>query len=87
MANREDPVFIIRSQDYNRASIAACIGVLYYDFALTLGSEVRLYWRKEKWSWTRSFFFLNRYTALAAHVPIAFEFFLPDLSEKRYEPQ
>ena len=35
--------------------IDTLLGILYYDYALTIGSELRLYWGKEKLSWTRCF--------------------------------
>ncbi|KAI0071035.1 hypothetical protein K474DRAFT_1607570, partial [Panus rudis PR-1116 ss-1] len=54
--------------------------ILYYDWLLTLCDEVRLYWQ-HPFSLTSFFYYLNRYTSLIAHMPIAVEFYL-DLSEE-----
>lgn len=49
--------------------------ILYYEYVLTLPTEVRQYWQKGRWSLATVLFFLNRYVAIISHVPIVYEYF------------
>ena len=53
---------------------------LYYDYFLTIVPEYNLFWVDSRLSWTSFLFFLNRYSALVAHVPVLIQYFwnLPD---------
>ena len=54
--------------------------ILYYDYFLTIVPEYNLFWVDSRLSWTSFLFFLNRYSALVAHVPVLIQYFwnLPD---------
>ncbi|KAF9446754.1 hypothetical protein P691DRAFT_707960 [Macrolepiota fuliginosa MF-IS2] len=56
--------------------------ILYYDYLLTLGDEIRLFW-SEKLTVTIVIFYLNRYIALLGHIPIIFGRYLLSLSSDR----
>ena len=63
-------------------SSAISLAVLYFDYALTFGMEVERFWKRE--FSTASFgFFLNRYLAVFAHIPIIYEFFGPQTPSVR----
>ena len=53
--------------------------MLYYDFALTFGMEVERFWGR-RLTLVSCVFFLNRYIALAGHIPVFWEFFGHSLS-------
>ncbi|KAJ8490187.1 hypothetical protein ONZ45_g13290 [Pleurotus djamor] len=55
----------------------AAVTILYYDYLLTLPMEIDRYWslKVTTFSWTRFLFYLNRYTALLAHVPVIVAYF------------
>lgn len=44
--------------------------ILYYDYALTLSSEVDRFWSSKSLTWASSFFYINRYLSLFGHIPI-----------------
>ncbi|TFK69205.1 hypothetical protein BDN72DRAFT_624437 [Pluteus cervinus] len=48
--------------------------VLYYDYLLTLPAEVELFWKRKEFSWFATLFYLNRYSALFAHIPVFMEY-------------
>ncbi|TBU56172.1 hypothetical protein BD310DRAFT_824403, partial [Dichomitus squalens] len=50
------------------------VALLYYNFATTVDLEVERYWSGSR-SWASVFFFINRYTAVLAHIPVVYEFF------------
>ncbi|KAI0078646.1 hypothetical protein K474DRAFT_892514 [Panus rudis PR-1116 ss-1] len=75
-------LFFAQSIYISRCSVAASLAILYYDWLLTLPSEVEYYW-KRKWSTTSFFYFLNRYCSLLAHIPVIVEFYA-DLSEESF---
>ncbi|KAG6871731.1 hypothetical protein C0993_002817, partial [Termitomyces sp. T159_Od127] len=50
--------------------------ILYYDYALTLSTEVERFWSSESFSWGSAFFYLNRYLALFGYIPILAQNFL-----------
>lgn len=55
--------------------------ILYYDYLLTFGDEVRFFWRRKKTNCFTILFFLNRYVQLVGNVGIAMQEF-SDVSEK-----
>lgn len=58
--------------------------ILYYDYALTLSTEVERFWSSPSFSWGSTFFYLNRYLALFGHIPIvAQDFFVSDIPGKK----
>ncbi|KAI0077600.1 hypothetical protein K474DRAFT_1661533 [Panus rudis PR-1116 ss-1] len=67
----------------NKYTIAASMALLYWDLLLTTPEEIQLYgWLNVKdLTWTTFCYYLNRYSAVVMHVPIAFEYFL-QLSNK-----
>ncbi|KAI0077602.1 hypothetical protein K474DRAFT_1771680 [Panus rudis PR-1116 ss-1] len=73
-------LFYARSIFLSRCSVAAALTILYYDWLLTIPSEIDLYWQ-HRFSYTSFFYFLNRYSSLLAHVPVAVEFYV-DLPTK-----
>ncbi|TCD60505.1 hypothetical protein EIP91_009951 [Steccherinum ochraceum] len=63
----------------NQYLVVSALALLYWDYFLTLSDEIKLYWGKQHKFFKSSvsiLFFLNRYVALFAHVPVAFEFFV-----------
>ncbi|KAK7683635.1 hypothetical protein QCA50_013473 [Cerrena zonata] len=68
-------IWIFGSREPDRYSIAASVVILYYDYLLTINSEYNLFWLDSRLSWISFFYFLNRYTALIAQVPVIVEFF------------
>ena len=64
--------------DSRRPNLAFAV-VLYYDYILTIISEITLYWL-HPFTWTSFFFFLTRYSSIILYVPIALEFFAPRLT-------
>lgn len=54
----------------------AALTLLYYDYALTFGSERRLLWSQRSFKqWGSILFFLNRYCAVLGHFPVFFQLF------------
>ncbi len=49
--------------------------ILYYDFALTLVSEIEFFWTSANWSIISVLFVVNRYFGLLGAIPIGFEYF------------
>ncbi|KAI0370915.1 hypothetical protein BV20DRAFT_943114, partial [Pilatotrama ljubarskyi] len=64
------------SNHINRIFAAIAFGVLWYDFVLTIPSEVERYWKGGR-SWASIFYFLNRYMSVLSHIPVVVEFFEP----------
>jgi len=79
-ASLMDAVTLLRNTRVNRYTVVASVVLLYYDFALTLADELRLYWFVSRHGWASFFFFLNRYIGLLGNIPIFLEFFA-NLSE------
>lgn len=50
------------------------LAILYYDYALTLSTEVERFWRRP-WSLVSFGFYLNRYLSLLGHIPVMYEFY------------
>ena len=46
------------------------IAILFYDYGLTLGEEINLFWKQSKRSWPFVLFTFNRYIALLNHILI-----------------
>ena len=57
--------------------------ILYFDYVLTFDMEVERFWQRQ-FSWISLGFFLNRYIAVAMHIPVMFEFFWTSLPSVRY---
>ncbi|TFY77035.1 hypothetical protein EWM64_g6978 [Hericium alpestre] len=51
--------------------------VLYYDYVLTLPMEFECYWQPGSLNLASGIFFVNRYVALAGHIPIVYQCFVP----------
>jgi len=49
--------------------------ILYYDYVLTLPTEIRRFWTLQSFSWAAFFFFLNRYLAVLGRIPVVMETF------------
>ncbi|PIL24129.1 hypothetical protein GSI_13881 [Ganoderma sinense ZZ0214-1] len=49
--------------------------ILYYDFALTVVSEIEFFWTSANWSIISVLFVVNRYFGLLGTVPLGFEYF------------
>lgn len=49
--------------------------ILYYDYFLTLSTEVDGYWCAGSHSWASIVFLVNRYVALLGHVPLLYVLF------------
>ena len=49
--------------------------ILYYDFALTLVSEIEFFWTSANWSIISVLFVVNRYFGLIGAIPLGFEYF------------
>ncbi|KAF9485255.1 hypothetical protein BDN70DRAFT_871667 [Pholiota conissans] len=60
---------------------AASFALLYYDYLLTLPTEVSRFWNSRRLTWASSLFYGNRYISLIGHVPVMFQYFWtsPDL--------
>ena len=54
--------------------ITCLLGILYYDYFITLGMEIELYWRKPM-SLGSFGFFLNRYLSVLGYIPAMIEFY------------
>ncbi|KAK7683050.1 hypothetical protein QCA50_013722 [Cerrena zonata] len=76
--------FLLNSRDLNRQGVLSALVVLYYDYSLTFFREVELFWLEPRFTWPSFFFFLTRYSALLAHIPIVLEFFVSTLSYQIY---
>ncbi|KAI0695255.1 hypothetical protein C8T65DRAFT_584461, partial [Cerioporus squamosus] len=48
--------------------------ILYYDYALTVDTEIERIWRRP-WSLVSFGFFLNRYLSLLGHIPVMYEIY------------
>ncbi len=55
--------------------------ILYYDYALTVASEIEWYWRPPSFSLSSCLFALIRYYGLLGPIPVFFEYFPVDISE------
>ncbi|KAK7683140.1 hypothetical protein QCA50_013813 [Cerrena zonata] len=67
--------FLVHTRELSRYSVVASGALLYYDYILTVVQEYKLFWLDQRFSWTLFLYFLNRYIALIAYIPIAIEFF------------
>ncbi|KIM57189.1 hypothetical protein SCLCIDRAFT_1219628 [Scleroderma citrinum Foug A] len=56
-------------RDVGRSFIAAVFTFLLYDYTLTIGREIDLFWKRSWRSWTFFLFIANRYITLFGHVP------------------
>ncbi|EIN09106.1 hypothetical protein PUNSTDRAFT_120530 [Punctularia strigosozonata HHB-11173 SS5] len=69
------PVAVLHAQTdvfITRYIYTVSFAVLYYDYALTLGTEIARYWGR-RLTWPSAFFLVNRYLSLLGFVPIVFE--------------
>lgn len=51
------------------------LGLLYFDYSLTVGSEINLFWGSARWSAASVLFVVNRYLGLLGIIPVMFEYF------------
>ena len=58
--------------------------LLFYDYCLTLGTEIEYFWKRARVSAVSTLFVLNRYLTLLGQIPIIVEYFvlLPPLVGK-----
>ncbi|KAI0720948.1 hypothetical protein C8T65DRAFT_825985 [Cerioporus squamosus] len=61
----------------------AAFTVLYYDYALTVTSEIQWYWSPPSFSLSSFLFALSRYFGLLGPIPVFLEYFPADFSEHR----
>ncbi|KAI0078631.1 hypothetical protein K474DRAFT_1660250 [Panus rudis PR-1116 ss-1] len=78
--------FFAQSIYLSRYSVAVSLAILYYDWILTLPDEISLYWQR-RCSFTSFLYFLNRYSSLIAHIPVAVQIYSPRLSIQTYVRQ
>lgn len=57
--------------------------VLYFDYLLTLGDEVRFVWPTKRLTLVAIVFYLNRYISLLGYIPILFGRYLLTLSSDK----
>ncbi|KAM5533266.1 hypothetical protein V8D89_013043 [Ganoderma adspersum] len=62
----------IRTDNY---TTVVAFTILYYDFALTLLSEIEFFWTSANWSIISVLFVVNRYFGLIGAIPLGFEYF------------
>ncbi|KAI0807438.1 hypothetical protein C8Q74DRAFT_1362941 [Fomes fomentarius] len=67
----------------NNVFTLAALSILYYDYALTITSEIEYYWSPPSLSISFVLFVVNRYVGLFGPMPLFFEYLL-DFSEHRY---
>ena len=67
-------VFQIVRFETNQNCMTYLLGILYYDYFITLGMEIELYWRKPI-SLGSFGFFLNRYLSVIGYIPAMIEFY------------
>ncbi|THV06553.1 hypothetical protein K435DRAFT_482730 [Dendrothele bispora CBS 962.96] len=63
--------------NWNNYIELVAIVIPYYDFLLTFGDEVELFWQYPSRSFVTILFYVNRYLALLGNVPILYFRFLP----------
>ncbi|KIM57199.1 hypothetical protein SCLCIDRAFT_1219647 [Scleroderma citrinum Foug A] len=71
--------------DIDRLVTAVVFTLLLYDYMLTIGQEIELFWKRSWRSWAYFLFIANRYITLFGHVPsLLYSFWssesYPDLS-------
>ena len=49
--------------------------ILYYDYLLTFGEEVRFFWGRKRTNSVTVLFFLNRYVSILGNVPVILQSF------------
>ncbi|KAH9857027.1 hypothetical protein C2E23DRAFT_892486, partial [Lenzites betulinus] len=59
----------------NNYMAAASITILYFDYSLTVGTEIDRFWGKARLSAASTLFVLNRYLGLLGIVPVMLEYF------------
>ncbi|PPQ71634.1 hypothetical protein CVT26_010595 [Gymnopilus dilepis] len=74
---------------YNCTLWAAFV-ILYYDYLLTLKTEIKWYWcsidnQPRRFSLARVLFFLNRYVSIIGNIPVILPFFAPRFDSHRLE--
>ncbi|TFK83481.1 hypothetical protein K466DRAFT_555009 [Polyporus arcularius HHB13444] len=62
----------------------AAFTVLYYDYALTVTSEIQWYWSPPSFSLSSFLFAISRYFGLLGPIPVFFEYVSTDFSEHSY---
>ncbi|KAI0787570.1 hypothetical protein C8Q74DRAFT_616242 [Fomes fomentarius] len=67
----------------DRSLNLAALCVLYYDYILTITSEIRFVWGSPSISPSFVLFVANRYVGILGHIPVFFEYLL-DSSEHTY---
>ena len=50
--------------------------MLYYDYSLTLSTEVEHFWKRARISLVSVLFVVNRYLGLLGSIPVALEYFV-----------
>ena len=50
--------------------------MLYYDYSLTLSTEIEHFWKRARISLVSVLFVVNRYLGLLGSIPVALEYFV-----------
>ncbi|KAI0695282.1 hypothetical protein C8T65DRAFT_744073 [Cerioporus squamosus] len=74
MSSSNDVLLITKSDTAIRYVSTVAFAILYYDYALTVDTEIERIWRRP-WSLVSFGFFLNRYLSLLGHIPVMYEFY------------
>ncbi|KAH8115922.1 hypothetical protein DFH11DRAFT_1542729 [Phellopilus nigrolimitatus] len=74
IVDAQSPGDIARQIDINYYAALVAFAILYYDYVLTFGDEVRFFWGRRANSVTL-LFFLNRYLSVLGNVPVILQSF------------
>ncbi|KIM57187.1 hypothetical protein SCLCIDRAFT_184498 [Scleroderma citrinum Foug A] len=66
--------------DIDRLFTAVVFTLVLYDYTLTIGQEIELFWKRSRRSWTFFLFIANRYITLFGRVPLLVYSFWPSES-------
>ncbi|EIN09104.1 hypothetical protein PUNSTDRAFT_143707 [Punctularia strigosozonata HHB-11173 SS5] len=68
--------------EVNRYVSTVAFAVLYYDYFLTIGTEIQRYWRR-RLTWPSAFFFINRYLSVFGQLALVIENFYHPQDQSR----
>ncbi|CDO72855.1 hypothetical protein BN946_scf185002.g40 [Trametes cinnabarina] len=71
-----DAVFFANSVRWDTSLTLAALTALYYDYAITILSEIQYYWSPPMLSINFLLFVVNRYVGLLGPIPVFFEYFM-----------
>ncbi|KAI6006757.1 hypothetical protein EDC04DRAFT_3095580 [Pisolithus marmoratus] len=81
--SREADGFLI-ARDISVSLSVIQISLLYYDYALTFGKEVELFWKRPRRSWPFVLFITNRYLTVLGHIPSSIYLFWSPSVDSNY---